>query len=171
MATREDIIQLKAFARQDGAILALVWALAFALMVFAPRTSFGGLLVLATPFVVGWRLRKFRDYALNGVISLRRGAAYSCYTFICASVLFAAMQYVYLRFFDNGRLLTVMRDAMNSVIPIYKSQGVSEQDITDAMTLLSQMTSIDITFMFMMQNICVGALLSFIIAAVCAKKV
>ena len=63
------LVQLKAFARQDGAILALAWTASFALIVYSPQYSLGNLLALATPFIVGWRLSRFRDYALGGLIS------------------------------------------------------------------------------------------------------
>ena len=95
------LVQLKAFARQDGVILALTWIASFILMIYTPQYSYGNLLALSTPFIVGWRLCAFRNYALDGKISFRRGFAYSCYTFfyaslvcnVCASCMAKAMAY------------------------------------------------------------------------------
>ena len=67
------LVQLKAFARQDGAILALAWTASFALIVYSPQYSLGNLLALATPFIVGWRLSRFRDYALGGILAKTHG--------------------------------------------------------------------------------------------------
>ena len=56
-----DILkQLKAFARQDGAILFAVWTASFFATLLLPQSPWGNLLALSTPFVVAWRLRRFR---------------------------------------------------------------------------------------------------------------
>ena len=61
----ENFIQLKAFARQDALILSLLWIASFACVVMIPAGALGNLLALTTPFIVAWRLSKFRDQALN----------------------------------------------------------------------------------------------------------
>ena len=81
----ETLVQLKAFARQDALLLALVWTASFACMTIVQAGIIGNLLALATPFVVGWRLTKFRDHALYGYISFRRAFAYCAYVFFYAS--------------------------------------------------------------------------------------
>ena len=82
MIKLDNLIQLKAFARQDGALLSLLWTASFAAVIYAPQTPLGNILALATPFFIGWRLASFRNYALNGVISFRRGFAYSVFTLL-----------------------------------------------------------------------------------------
>ena len=72
MVRPEDIMQVKAFARQDGAFLSLLWIASFACIVFATGSSIGNLLMIATPFFVGWRLISFREDALDGIIAFRR---------------------------------------------------------------------------------------------------
>lgn len=103
-----DLVQLKAYARQYGVALALVWTASFLSIVFAPASVLGSLLALSTPIVVGWFLVRFRNDALDGHISFRRGYAFSCYTFFYASLLFAAVQFVYLRFFDHGAFMAML---------------------------------------------------------------
>ena len=61
MILAQTLIQLKAFARQDGAILGIVWIVSFASIVLSPQTSWGNIIALTTPFIVGWRLYRFRD--------------------------------------------------------------------------------------------------------------
>lgn len=102
------LIQLRAFARQYGFFLFLLWMASFVAYFTNPASSWGSLLAMSTPFVVGWFLVRFRNGALDGHISFRRGLVFSFYTFFYASLLFAVAQYVYFRFFDNGALLSMM---------------------------------------------------------------
>jgi hypothetical protein len=171
MIIAQAIIQLKAFARQDGAILALVWIASFASLVISPQTSWGNLLALSTPFIVGWRLSKFRNYALDGVISFRRALAYSWYTFFYASLLFAIAQFLYFRFMNNGVITSMMMQTANMMIPYYKAQGMSAAEIHSAVNMLTTLSPLQITFLFMMQNIFIGLIISLPIAAVCARRV
>ena len=61
----EDLVQLKAFARQDGAILCLLWFVSFLAIMYMPESGLGNILALLTPILVGWRLCAFRNYALT----------------------------------------------------------------------------------------------------------
>ena len=108
--TPSEYIQLKAFARQDGALLAILWVAAFLLYIIGVSNSILGLaavmLMLYTPFFVGERLGKFRDYGRAGLISFRRGYAYTIFVFFYGGVLFAIAQYLYFAYMDNGFLLS-----------------------------------------------------------------
>ena len=90
--TPAEYVQLKAFARQDGALLALLWVVTFLLYILGVSNSWLGMaalmLMIYTPFFVGERLAKFRDYGLNGLISFRRGYAYTIFVFFYGGVLF-----------------------------------------------------------------------------------
>ena len=66
------LVQLKAFARQDGVFVALLWTASFLAVVLAPTSSWGSLLAMGTPFLVGYLLMRFRNGVLDGVISFRR---------------------------------------------------------------------------------------------------
>lgn len=170
MIKKEDIVQLKAFARQDGFFLSLIWIASFAFIVAAPGSLMGNLLAFATPFFVGWRLCKFRDYALDGVISMRRGLAYSFYTFVYASLVFALVQFVYFRFLDHGRFFSMLSESMNVIGPVYEKYGISTQEMKQTMDMMGSMSPIQWAFTFMMQNFVVGFFLSIPIAAICARK-
>lgn len=160
------LVQLKAFARQDGAILALAWVTSFASIIYSPQYSFGNLLAMATPFIVGWRMMKFRDYALDGVMSFRRGFAYSCYTFFYASLIFALAQYLYFTFLDGGRMATMLNDTVRMLTPIYKEQGISADEINLVATQFANLKPIELSLIFMMQNLFIGLLLSLPLALI-----
>lgn len=164
------LVQLKAFARQDGFLLFLLWAASFATIVMNPSSSWGSLLAIATPFFVGWLLVRFRNYALDGTISFRRALAFSLYTFFYASLLFAVGQYVYFRFFDHGSLLTMLIESMKTLEPIYMKQGISLTELQQSLTMIGQLSPIEVAFIFMMQNFMVGLILSFPIAMFTQRK-
>lgn len=164
------LIQLKAFARQDGFFLFLLWLASFIAMVMNPASTWGSLLAIATPFVVGWMLIRFRNYALSGNISFRRGLAFSIYTFFYASMLFAVAQFVYFRFLDNGALATMLLNSVKTLEPIYKANGISTNELQQSLTMIGSLSPIEVAFVFMMQNFFVGLVLSFPIALFCQHR-
>lgn len=170
MITTETIIQLKAFTRQDGLILALLWIASFACIVYAPESGLGTLLALSTPCVVVWRMMSFRNYALGGYLSFRRGVAYVWYSFFYASILFAVAQYLYFRFLDRGMMVRLFEQAGKMLMPYYQQQGISTQNISDAVAVFTAMTPIQLAFVFMMENILTGIILSVPLALIGMKR-
>lgn len=158
------LIQLKAFARQDGFLLFLLWIASFAVIVNNPASSWGSLLAMATPFYVGYLLARFRNFALDGVISFRRALAFSLYTFFYASLLFAVAQFVYFRYLDNGTFMTMLLTSVKALEPVYRAQGISMSELQQSLSMIGQLTPVETAFIFMMQNILIGTLLSFPIA-------
>ncbi len=158
------LIQLKAFARQDGFLLFLLWMASFAVIVNNPASFWGSLLAMATPFYVGYLLARFRNYALYGFISFRRALAFSLYTFFYASLLFAVAQFVYFRYLDHGTFLAMLTASMKTLEPFYRAQGISVSELQQSLAMIGQLTPIETAFVFMMQNILIGAVLSFPIA-------
>jgi hypothetical protein len=159
------VAQTKAFARQDGAFLALLWIVAFFCTLFIPEGSFGRLLTLSTPFFVMWRLISFRDYALEGVISYRKALYYSVFTFLYASFIFAVIQFIYFRFFDNGQFMSFLNSVAMNVIQTYKEQGVDMRNSIYAnISPLQQLSPLNLAFVLMIQNIILGFIMSVGIA-------
>lgn len=165
-----SLMQVKAFARQDGALLALLWIASFASIVWMPQSMAGSLLAIATPFFVGWRLKKFRDYALEGLISFRRGYAYSVYTFIYAALLFALVQFLYFRYLDHGTFTAMIEGTIQVMIPVYEQSGVSVEELKSMLTTVRELSPVEWSFTFMMQNLFIGAVLSLPIAAIAVRR-
>ena len=168
--TPEEYVQLKAFARQDGALLSVMWIGAFACYVQGLTNPMLGmlalLLIIASPFFAASRLRHFRDYARDGVISFRRGYAYIVMTFFYAGLLLAAALYIYFAFIDDGFLLGKLMDTMNSeegrqIIQMY---GMREQ-MEEGLKELGNMRPIDYALNMLTINITTGFLLGLPIAA------
>ncbi len=165
----EDYIQLKAFARQDGMMLAALWTASFACMTKLAAGLLGNVLALATPFFVGWRVMRFRDCILGGTISFRRSFAFAFFMFVYASLLFALVQWAYFRYLDGGIFAHTLVDTLRMLTPVYTQNGISAAQITETIDLVQMLTPIQWAFMFLMQNTIVGVLVGFPIAAVCKR--
>ena len=170
MININHLVQLKAFARQDALLLALLWAASFACIMLLNAGFIGNILALATPFLVGYRLKAFRTEALFGVISFRRAYAYSLYVFIYASLVFALVQFVYFRFIDSGGFVGLLTDTMKAMAPVYEQNGISRTELKQNIDMLTQLTPIQWSFVFMLQNFFLGALASLPIALVCRRR-
>ena len=164
------LVQLKAFARQYGVFVALLWTVSFLAVVLVPTSPWGNLLALATPFFVGYLLVRFRNHVLDGVMSFRRAWALALYTFFYAAMLFAVIQYVYLRFFDNGSLNMLLANGMKVLEPAYRAQGMTTQELTNIKDLMLQLSPVEKAFIFMMQNLIAGFIMSLPIALVCRRS-
>ena len=158
-------MQLKAFARQDGMMLAVLWIASFACMTVIPAGAFGNLLALATPFFVVWRLIQFRDKVLDGTASFRRSFAFAFYVFVYASLVFA-----YFRFLDGGAFASAIGESLRLLATVYEQNGISNTQITESINLVPMLTPVQWAFIFLMQNLAIGAVVSVPIAAVCKRS-
>jgi len=168
-----SVIQTKAFARQDGAILGLVWTVSFLCSMMSSRQAgaafIGNLLCLMTPFVVVWRLRIFRDKVLDGRISFRKAFAYCALTFFYATLLLTIVQFVWFKYFDHGQFLATQ------VIPSYKAMGqtyqLADAQIQQMIDVVSYFTPVAWASFFMLFELSAGIIASLIIAAVMKQTV
>lgn len=176
MATFQDIEQLQAFARIDGAIVAVMWLASFAC--FVGQFQYQSLGMVA--FLIGasslvfasLRVRKFRDNVLGGIISYRHAFAYGIMIYLYASLLFAAGQFVYFQFLDNGMMMSNYYDIVST--PDYKQMmqlyGLTESDIQLAMSNIAAMRPIEIAFQFFTMNIIMGTAISIPVALIMKKN-
>ncbi len=168
--TPADYQQLKAFARIDGAMVALLWTISFACYVVGLTNQFLGLiaifLAIYTPFFVARRLRNFRDVALEGTISFLRGWAFVIYVFFYGALLFALVQFVYLNYLDNGYMLSVIEDTIQAPeFAALTAQYGMEDAVDEMMTEFRQIRPIDFAFHGLTSNIMLGIVLGLPIAA------
>ena len=169
--TPAEYIQLKAFARQDGALLALLWVTTFLLYILGVSNSWLGMaaimLMLYTPFFVGERLGKFRDYGRQGLISFRRGYAYTVFVFFYGGVLFAIAQYLYFAFMDHGFLLSQFSKMVSSdeAQQMIKQYGMGEM-INQSLEEMANTRPIDYALNMLTINISLGFILGIPISLV-----
>lgn len=174
--TPAEYIQLKAFARQDGALLALLWAVAFILYIIGVSNQLLGLaavmLMLYTPFFVGERLGKFRDYGREGLISFRRGYAYTIFVFFYGGVLFAIAQYLYFAFMDNGFLLSQFSKmiATEEARQMLQQYGMTQM-VDESLQEMASTRPIDYALNMLTVNISLGFILGVPISLVMQRTV
>ena len=130
------------------------------------------MLIMASPFFAAMRLRHFRDYAREGVISFMRGYAFTVLTFFYAGLLLAIALFLYFTFIDNGYLLGKFTEMMSQTKgrKIVKTYGMGEQ-MSESLKEMAQMRPIDYALNMLTINITTGFVLGFPIAALMQRKV
>ncbi len=162
--TPAEYIQLKAFARQDGALLALLWISASLLYLMGLSNSMLGLaslmLLFYTPFFVGGRLRNFRDYGRKGIISFRRSYAYTVMVFFYGGILLAIAHYLYFAFMDKGFLLSQFSRILSTeeTQQVLKQYGMT-QALNQSLQEMASIRPIDYALNILTINISLGFLL------------
>ena len=162
--TAPEYIQLKAYARQDGFFLFLLWAASFASYIYGLTNQLLAMvaivLAVMTPFFVAGRLRKFRDEGREGLISFGRGYAYTVFVFFYGAVLLAVAQFLYFAYFDNGYLLSSFSKIVSSSEgqALLKEYGMTKM-MNESLTEMSSVRPIDYALNILTVNIMVGFVL------------
>ena len=167
--TPAEYVQLKAFARIDGALTALLWIVSFGCFIgglVSPMLTLVGVAVgLASLFFVSKRIRLFRDRVLDGIISRWRAWGYTVYVFFYASLLLALAQYAYFAYLDQGFLV----HSMEQVLGMEESKATLEaygmtQVMSESLAQLGQMRPIDLAVNTLTSNIMLGFVIGVSIA-------
>lgn len=167
------ITQTKAFARQDGAILGAVWIASFASTMWSVTPGYAllsllaNILAISTPFVVAKRLKAFRDNALDGSISFRRGLFYCAQTFFNATLLLTIVQFLWFKFLDTGVFMSYIIDNYTLMLKTYNFPANEIKTLIEA---ISMMKPISWAAAFMITDIFVAIILSPAIAAFMSRK-
>ncbi len=174
--TPEEYKQLKAFARQDGALLSLLWIGALVCYIQGITNPLMGmialLLVVVSPFYAANRLRHFRDEIREGIISFMRAYGYTVLTYFYAGLLLAVAIWVYFSFIDDGYLMGKLTEVMQSEQgrQMLKLYGMTEQ-MKQGLEQMSEMRPIDHALNMLTINISAGILLGLPVAALLQRKV
>ena len=169
--TPQEYVQLKAFARQDGVLLALLLIGGFALYISGLTNPILGVMamivILSSPFYAASRLRHFRDYGREGIISFSRSYAYTILLFFYAGVLLAIAVYLYFAFLDKGFLLSKMMEILQSPEgkQAIQTYGLGAQ-MDENIRFISEMRPIDFALNILTINIISGIMLGIPIAAI-----
>ena len=158
----------------DGALLAVLWTASFACYVMGLKSPLLGIVAMGlavyTPFFVARRLKKFRDTSLEGQISFKRAWGYALLTFFYASLLFAAVHFVYFTWLDNGSFvdgLSALMTAPENAKALSKEMMAA---VNDSLNAIASMRPIDLALNIMMSNLMVGFFLSIPVAAILKRE-
>ena len=173
--TAPEYRQLRAFARIDGAQLAVLMIASFACYVVGLTSQLYGILSLAaillTPFFAGFRLKQFRDTGLEGRISFLRGWAYVCLMFFYGGLLLALAQYAYFAYMDHGYVAMTINDMISApeYVELIKQTGMTDY-VNESMQMLKALRPIDYALNTLSMVIMVGMMLGMPIAALVRRR-
>ena len=125
-----------------------------------------------TPFFVGERLGKFRDYGRDGIISFRSGYAYTVFVFFYGGVLFAVAQYLYFAFMDHGFLLSQFSKMVSSeeMQQVLKQYGMTQM-VDETMQEMANTRPIDYALNMLTVNISLGFILGLPLGLIMQRSV
>lgn len=170
MTTYEEMEQLQAFARIDGALIAGLWTLSFACFIgnfYAPLLGIFAFAIGAFSLVfAAMRLRKFRDEVRDGFISFRRALAYGIMQYLNASLLFAVAQFLYFQFIDHGFMMTKYTAVMQNpeFMEMMRTWGLTSDDVSLVMNNMAALRPIDVALQFFTTNVFMGLFVSVPVA-------
>ena len=174
--TAPEYVQLKAYARQDGFFLALLWTASFACYILGVTNHIMEMLALGlaitTPFFVAGRLRKFRDEGREGLISFGRSYAYTIFVFFYGAVLLAVVQFLYFAYMDNGYLLSNFSKMLSTEEGrAMVSQYGMTQMVEEGLAEMANIRPIDYALNMLTINIVLGFILGIPISLVKQRSV
>lgn len=168
-----DYRAFSAYSRIDGAIVGVMWIISFFCFIGEFQEPLLGLVAIvlgvASVFVEGIRLRKFRDGVFGGYITFGRAMLYSIMVFFYASVLMAVAQYLYFQFIDHGYLINQYVAALSTPEYAKVANDVYHVDAKQLVTILQSgvaaMRPIEIAFQFLTVNVILSIIISLPVAA------
>ena len=175
-ATRQEYNQLQAFARVDGAQVAVLWIASFALFVMQFEHQMLSLLSFAVGVgslvYASWCVIRFRDRVRGGVLSFWQALSFGLLTYLYAALLFALAQFIYFQFMDGGYMMEhyytiVSTDEYRQMMRIY---GITESDMQLAMDGIAALRPIEIAMQFFTLNIIMGFLVSLPMAVLARRS-
>ena len=162
--TAPEYIQLKAYARQDGFFLALLWIASFGAYIAGFKHQVLGLtailLAVFSPFYVLGRLRHFRDEGREGVISFTRSYVYTIFVFFYGAVLLAVVHFLYFNYIDDGYLMSEFVNAISTEEghQLLVQYGMTEI-VDESLSEMSHIRPIDYALNLLTINIMLGFIL------------
>ncbi len=170
MIQQKEYIQLKAYARQYGAFMGLIWILSFACFVGSvkePMLSFAfDFSIILIPFLAGFFVRQYRDGVVGGFISFRRAFGFSMFIFFYATLLLAIAQWAYFQYLDGGMIVGNMMKIISTpeYEEVFKANQIDKAQLQAQLQQLAESRPIDFALAFMWLNIFAGIVISWIVA-------
>ena len=162
-------------ARRFGTFLGLFWIAKFILFPIGLSMALIQLLfivlTLAVPFI-GYRLVKtYRDKACMGYISFNEAFIFSLLMYFYASLLVAVAHYIYFQFIDNGFVIESYEGMIDSIASLGDAALKSSIDqLKQNIEVFRSLSSLQITFELIMNNLMWGFLFSLPTAGFVMKK-
>ena len=162
-------------ARRLGTFLGIYWILKFILFPIGLSVPFIQLLfivlTLAVPFI-GYRMVKsYRETACQGIISYYQAFTFLLLMYFYASLLVSVAHYVYFQFIDHGFVIETYQHMIESFANLGDSSlKASTDQLKQNVNVFSELTSLEITFQLLMNNLMWGFLFALPTAGFVMKR-
>lgn len=168
-------ITLQEHAMRFGTFMGIFWIFKFAFLPLGFSIPILQLLfVLLTLFVpiLGYiYARKYRNTYCDGEISFFRAFSFTLFMYVFATLLVAVAHYIYFRFIDQGFLVSVYQQQLETIQSTAQGEVLTSIDqLIQAFDTISSLTPLQLTFQLIFQNIFYGILLSLPTALVVMKQ-
>lgn len=176
MIKEQEYRQFKAYVRQDGFFVGLLMVLTFVCMIRSlqhPELELIGLMsVVATPLLIVYFVKRYRDKVLSGSISFRRILAYSMSCFAYGALVLALGAFVYMRYLDAGMFVMGLRETLEKpeMAELLKVYGLSNDQLMAEVNAIAALRPIDIALSLITNVFMSGFVASLIIALFVRKK-
>lgn len=172
-----DYHKARTYASQYGAIVGLCWIFSFLSYMGGLTTPFladiGLVLGIASVFVAGNIIRFYHN--ARQALTFGRAWWMAITLYLCATLLTAAVQYVYFKYMDHGTLAQTYEQLLTA--PEYQEllqqmmpQATEGNMIQDMIDLLYSITPIQMTFQLMVYNLFLSLILSLPTALLGRRK-
>ena len=162
-------------AMQYGTMMGLFWIIKFTFIPLGIRIPslhiLFFLLTLCVPFIGFIFARRFRIRNCDNTLSYERAFSFLLLMYIYASILVAAAHYVYFQFMDKGALLTFYKDSFlefKNMADGFLLQSIHQME--EAFDTFGNLSSIEITFSFLSNNIFYCFILTAVTALFVMRK-
>lgn len=155
-------------AMQYGTYLGIFWAIMY-IMLFesfsSPMISMVAMaMFIASPFFAGNLAIRYRKTECGNYIKYPQAWTFLFCMYVCATLLSAMTNYIYLDFIDKGSFIMEMHNILSDVTIDPNTDPSMLKQIEAMAEVLSQLTPIKITWSFLSNNIFCSLLLPPIIA-------
>ena len=173
--TTERPITLQEHAMRFGTLMGLFWIIKFILFPRGFKIPLLQLLfILLTLFVpvLGYiYARKFRNECCQGSLSFFRAFAFTFFMYMFASILTAAVHYIYFRFIDNGFIFESYRTQLETLQSAAQGElSATVDQFMKAFETIASLTPLQLTLQLVSQNIFYGTLLALPTALIVMKQ-
>lgn len=175
MISPSEYIQLKAFARQDGFFIGLLWIFTFACFIGSmtePGLQVGFIAgTIVSPFIIFYRLKHYRDKVIGGSISFKKAFVFLAYVIVDASIILAAATFIYFYFMDHGHFIAHLQRnlQMPEIQQSFAQAGMDAKTLNEQVQIFSNTRAIDIAFSMFFNTMLTGILLALVLSLIGRK--
>lgn len=155
-------------AMKYGTYLGITWA-AMYIMLFNGVTSpmlllMAMVLFFASPFIAGRFAIRYRKDELGNSMDFSQAFKFLFIMYICATLLSAATNYIYLNYIDNGTFLAQIDRIMSEAAKLQANDAAALEQLNATREMFSRFSTSSITWEFLNNNIFSSIFLPPIIA-------